>query len=308
MAVSCYPLLKQLRQEFQFDLIDSHFAYPDGYAATWLGRWFEVPVTITLRGTEVRIGTYRIRRGLMLKALERSTRVFAVADSLKNCVSELGAEREKILVVGNGVDTARFYPEPQHEARKKLNLRADAPILITVGGLCERKGFHRVIDVLPRLRQQFHGLQYLVVGGPTPEGDWTEKLHEQVKSLGLEDCVQFLGVMGHDEMRWPLSAADLFVLSTRNEGWANVFLEAMGCGLPVITTDVGGNKEVVSSPSVGCVVPFDDGEALHKALADALDGSWERSNVIAWAKENSWEKRVEVLVGEFQQLTGDSKD
>ena len=97
MAISCYPLLKQLRQEFRFDLIDSHFAYPDGYAATWLGRWFKVPVTITLRGTELRMGTYRIRRRLMLKALERSTRVFAVADSLKNCVSSLGRRERKSL-------------------------------------------------------------------------------------------------------------------------------------------------------------------------------------------------------------------
>jgi teichuronic acid biosynthesis glycosyltransferase TuaC len=79
--------------------------------------------------------------------------------------------------------------------------------------------------------------------------------------------VHFLGALPPDELKWPLSASDVFVLATRNEGWANVFLEAMACGLPVVTTDVGGNAEVVCRDELGSIVPFGDRVALQQAAA-----------------------------------------
>lgn len=77
------------------------------------------------------------------------------------------------------------------------------------------------------------------------------ELEDQVKQLGLDDCVRFLGPIASDELPAVLCAADVFVLATSNEGWANVFLEAMACGLPVVTTNVGGNQEVVCEDSLG---------------------------------------------------------
>lgn len=82
--------------------------------------------------------------------------------------------------------------------------------------------------------------------------------------------------MPPDQLKIPLSAADLFVLATRNEGWANVFLEAMACGLPVVTTDVGGNAEVVCRSELGKLVPFNDQQALCQAIANALEVNWDR--------------------------------
>jgi glycosyltransferase involved in cell wall biosynthesis len=102
----------------------------------------------------------------------------------------------------------------------------------------------------------------------------------------------------------PLSAADVFVLSTRNEGWANVFLEAMACGLPVITTDVGGNAEVVCHPELGTIIPFDDQAALEKALAIAFNQQWDRSKIIAYAQDNTWDSRVGTLIKAFKDITG----
>ena len=186
----------------------------------------------------------------MLAAIRRATRVFAVAESLARDVKHLGVEKE-IPRIGNGVDTKRFFPESREEARRRLNIPDDARVLVTVGGLCERKGFHRVIEVLPAFRERFPTLIYLVVGGPSPEGDWSGRLRAQVEELALQNVVRFLGPVEPDDLRWPLSAADVFVLATSNEGWANVFLEAMACGLPIVTTDVGGNAEVVADSSLG---------------------------------------------------------
>lgn len=304
MAIACLPTLRKLRGEGRLDLLDAHFAYPDGYAASMLGRWLDVRVTVTLRGTEPRHARMLTLRRLVTRALMRAERVFTVASSLKHLAVSLGVPEERVRVVGNGVDIARFSPLPRDQARGALGVGGDAPVLISVGGLVERKGIHRVIDCLGKLRVRHPSLIYLVVGGPCPEGDMTAHLRDQVRRLGLGDCVRFLGPMSPSDLSMPLSAADVFVLATRNEGWANVFLEAMACGLPIVTTDVGGNKEVVSSAELGTVVPFGDGPALVEALDAALVRRWDRETIRAYAAANTWESRVALLVQEFRDLMG----
>lgn len=300
MALGAWPRLRRLKREGRLDLIDAHFAYPDGYAATLLGRWLAVPVTITLRGTEVRHAADPQLQGKVRQALTRARRVFAVSQSLCQIAIRLGIEADKILVVGNGVDLQKFSPMPRAEARRALELSPAAPVLVTVGALVERKGFHRVIELLPALRERFPGLTYLIVGGPSPEGDMSVSLRAQVQALGLEDAVRFLGPLPPEQLRLPLSAANLFVLSTRNEGWANVLLEAMGCGLPVIATDVGGNAEVVASTDLGTIVPFGDQPALRHAIDDALRKPWDVSAIRGHAACNTWDRRTETLLNELK--------
>jgi glycosyltransferase involved in cell wall biosynthesis len=304
MALCCWPLLRRLKREGH-NLIDAHFAYPDGYAAMRLGHWLNLPVAITLRGTEVPMAKSAPHRKLMLAALVGASQVFAVADSLKQHMAALGADESKILVVGNGVDTAVFQPLDKAAARRALGVPEDALALVTVGGLVERKGFHRVIDLLPALRRKYPTLCYLVVGGAGPEGDWSGRLRRQVAELRLEDAVRFLGAMPSAALKEPLSAADVSVLATSNEGWANVILEAMACGLPVVTTDVGGNREVVCRDELGSVVPFGEPEALREALDRALSTDWDRAAIIDYAKANGWDGRVAVLCGEFRRLVGE---
>lgn len=303
MALGSFLTLYRLRKQFQFNIIDAHFAYPDGYAATLLGKWFAVPVTITLRGTEVPQSKRPQIRTRLLQALQNATQVFSVSESLKHHVVELGADAGKIQRIGNGVDTQKFYPVDKQEARQQLELPEDAKIIISVGGLVDRKGFHRVLEVLPALVKQYPNLIYLIVGGPSPEGNISERLRQQVKDLDLVAHVRFLGSLPSDQLKTPLSASDVFVLATANEGWANVFLEAMACGLPVITTDVGGNAEVVNDEALGAIVTFGDHQALHKALSAALEKTWDKTEILKYAKANAWQQRVDKLVVEFKRLS-----
>ena len=303
MALGCLPTMLRLKRSFRFNVIDAHFAYPDGDAGTLLGRWLHVPVTITLRGTEVPLARDPLRRWRMKKALARASRIFSVSDSLKRHAETLGAPGARILTVGNGVDTNKFHRVPRNEARARLGLSEDVPVLVSVGALVERKGFHRVLECLPDLRKRFPDLRYLIVGGASPEGDWSQFLRQRAAELKLDDCVSFLGSMAPEELKKVLSAADVFVLATRNEGWANVFLEAMACGLPVVTTDVGGNAEVVSDPRLGLLVPFGVGDKLTEAIAEALQRNWDRDFIVRNAEANSWDRRVSVLAAEFANIT-----
>lgn len=302
MALGSYRLLRRLRREGKFNVLDAHFAYPDGYAATLLGKWLKVPVTITLRGTEVPHSNNPKLRPLLLRALQGATQLFSVSESLRQHAIALGVEPSRIRVVGNGVDTGKFYPVEKTEARRRLGIPDEAKVLVSIGALVKRKGFHRVIKVLPELLESEPGLHYLVVGGASPEGDSRTELEQQVRELHLEKQVHFLGAMSSEELKWPLSASDVFVLATSNEGWANVFLEAMACGLPVITTDVGGNSEVVSLPELGSIVPFGDQTALREALRNALKVVWDSALIRAYADENTWDTRVACLTGEFTRI------
>jgi len=305
MALGAYPTLRLLRRQGRLDILDAHFCYPDGYAAVTAARWLGIPVTITLRGTEPRHAQDPVLRPLLKSALSGASRIFAVAEALRKVAIDVGVPPEKVRVIGNGVDSHTFRRVDRQGARRVLRLPSDAKVLISVGGLVERKGFHRVIASLPALRVRHPAIHYLVVGGASPEGDWTDRLKAQVKALGLQDCVHFIGPLKPDELKGPLSAADVFVLSTRNEGWANVFLEAMACGLPVVTTDVGGNREVVSQPELGIIVPFDDAIALSTAIDSALTREWNSDAIIEFARTHAWEARVKTLVEEFLSIAND---
>ncbi len=302
MAICSLPVLLNLKRKLAINLIDAHFAYPDGYAASCLGRWLNLPVTVTLRGTELPLSKIPARRQRMLTALSRAARVFSVSESLKGHVVSLGADPAKILVVGNGVDTAKFFQIDKVQARNAFNIAADAQVLISVGGLVDRKGFHRILEILPDLKNKHSRLLYLIVGGASPEGDISARLAAQIEALGLSTDVRFLGAMASDRLHKVLSAADIFVLATANEGWANVFLEAMDCGLPVVTTDVGGNREVVSTSDLGMIVRFGDRQALLDAVDSALSADWNREAIIEYARQHSWDGRVEILLSEFNKL------
>jgi glycosyltransferase involved in cell wall biosynthesis len=122
-----------------------------------------------------------------------------------------------------------------------------------------------------------------------------------VASLGLQQHVHLVGAMPPERLKVPLSAADVFVLATSYEGWANVFLEAMACGLPVLTTRVGGNAEVVNAPAFGILFEFGDRVALAKAIDEALSRDWDRQRIIEFARENTWERRIPQLLAVFDK-------
>ena len=306
MARGSMAVVRRLQREFQPNVIDAHFLFPDGYAAIQVGRALGLPVTITLRGRKDQrlVGT---ERDPMLREAARSAaRLFAVSDSLRRDVGEkLGEPVDRILVVANGVDLEKFQPVERAEARRRLGIAQDAKVIVGVGGLIEGKGFHRVIPLVSGLRAKFPGLVYLIVGGGTTQGDMRASLEALARVDGIADAVRFCGQQLPDELKWYYGAADVFALATTYEGWANVFLEAMACGLPVISTRVGGNEQVVCSPELGELVEFWDAPAFAAAIERALCREWDRAAIIGYARSNTWDRRIDVLEREFRALVNE---
>ncbi|MEP6610063.1 MAG: glycosyltransferase [Burkholderiaceae bacterium] len=303
MALSSFLAVRKMAREHGANVIDAHFGYPDGRAAVLLGKWLKLPVVVTLRGKEQGQSRSNVATALR-RAITGAHRVIAVSAALQALAIEQGANAAQVEVIGNGVDLTRFVAIPRSEARRELGLSlgADAEVLISVGTLVERKGFHRVIECLPQLCTTHPTLHLLVVGGAGPEGDIGRRLKTMVRALGLDDRVHFLGPVSSDRLKVALSAADVFVLATSYEGWANVFLEAMACGLPVVATDVGGNAQVVRDESLGRIVPFGDSVRLRVAIDEALRTSWDRAAIRAYAESNSWDLRVQSLLETYRGL------
>jgi glycosyltransferase involved in cell wall biosynthesis len=305
MALGSYRTIRKLVRRHQLNILDVHFGYPDGYAGLLLGRWLRLPVVLTLRGKEERQA--RMDVGSRLKrAIRGADRLIAVSQALRQIAIDQGVAPEKAVVIGNGIDLDKFRPIDQAKAREMLGLPADAKVIVSVGTLVERKGFHRVIELLPALRKRYPNLHYLIVGGAGPEGDNSRQLRQMASDLALEDCVHFLGPYAPDKLHVPLSASNLFVLATSYEGWANVFLEAMACGLPVVSTKVGGNAQVVNADHLGTLVEFGNASALERAIDDALERTWNYEAIKAYAHSQAWEHRIPPLLEIFESVVGDT--
>lgn len=300
MALASYTTVRRLVRRHSLNLLDVHFGYPDGAAGRLLSRWLRLPMVLTLRGKEERQSRMSVA-GPLKHAVRSADQIVTVSGALGDVAVRLGADRRRVTHVGNGVDLGKFTPVPREQARADLQLPPDARVLVSVGTLVERKGFHRVIECLPELLQRHPGLHYLAVGGAGPEGDMSAKLRALVAELGLTERVHFLGAYPPERLRGPLSAADVFVLATSYEGWANAFLEAMACGLPVVTTRVGGNAEVICTPKLGTLVGFGNRAALTATLDEALSRHWDREHIIEHARENSWDRRIPQLLAVYER-------
>lgn len=299
MALASVPAVRQLiRDGFDFDLIDAHYFYPDGVAAALLATWFGKPFVVTARGSDLNlIAGYRVPRKLIRWAAQRAQGSIGVSQGLVDVLSKLGVPPESRHMFRNGVDLDRFRPLPCELARRELGL-CGAPVLISVGNLVENKGHHLAIDALAQLLPDWPGARLVVVG----DGLQRNALVAQVARLGLQARVQFTGPIANTELfRW-YSAADVLILASSREGWANVVLEAMACGTPVVATQVGAAAEVITSDAVGRLVVERDGPHIAGAVASLLRAGPQRARVRAHAEGFSWRATTEAQLGLFRRI------
>ena len=234
-----------LQAGHRFDMLDAHYAYPDGVAAAWLARRFKLPLTITARGSDItEISVHPLPRRLMRRAFDFADAVITVSAGLRDAVIALGVAPEKVTVLRNGVDLDAFRPVDRAAARAALDL--DGPTLLSVGHLIERKGHALVIEALANLP----GWRLLIVG----DGPKRAELDALARTLGVADRVRLVGPVPHAELSRYYTAADMLVLASEREGWANVLLESMACGTPVLASPIPGNPEVVQERAAGLIL------------------------------------------------------
>jgi glycosyltransferase involved in cell wall biosynthesis len=272
---------KLIASGYDFDLIDAHYFYPDGVAAVMIGSALDKPVVITARGTDINlIPQYPKPRQMILDASRDCAAMITVCAALKDEIISLGGAPNKITALRNGVDLQLFYPEDRQQARRFFDIKGGFAI-VSVGHLIERKGHHLVIKALAKIP----GAELFIAGA----GEEETRLRNLAARLAVESRVHFLGAISQTKLRSLYSAVDCLVLASSREGWANVLLEAMACGTPVVASNVWGTPEVVAAPEAGVLMDERSAEGIVSAIDQLRQELPERAATRQYAEQFSWD-------------------
>ena len=304
IARAVLPLARSIRAEAPIDLIDAQFFFPDGPAAAKLSSALGVPLSIKARGSDISFwGTYDFARSQMLAAALTAKGLLAVSHELAGQMAEMGMEPGKITVHYTGLDRDRFRPFDHPQLRRQLSeelgfaMPANVPLLACVGALIERKGQRIAIEALRDIPEA----RLVLIG----KGEDEARLRALAVSEGAADRVFFAGSIDHDLMPLILSAADVMVLPTASEGLANAWVEALACGTPVVTCDVGGARELIASPIAGRLVAR-TAAAVSAAVNALLGDPPPREAVAALTEHFSWDANAAALAEHYERLVSEA--
>jgi teichuronic acid biosynthesis glycosyltransferase TuaC len=286
MALSVARQLRAFRREgFAFDVIDAYYLYPDGVAAALLGQWFGVPVVLTAFGSDVsQLPQYPLLRRQIAWSLRQASGMTAVCTALADGMRELDPGAE-VAVVLHGVDLALFRPAADRAAgRAEQNIVS--PTLLSVGHLIPRKGHGIAIEALRLLPPETN---LLIVG----QGPLEAELIAQARAQGVADRVRFRGYQPQPKLAALMGAVDALVLCSDREGIANVLLESMACGTPVVATPIWGTPELVEGAPGSVLAAARTPEAIAEGVRQLLATPIDHAAVRRYAERFTWAATAE---------------
>ena len=252
-SFKAYWYSRKLRARKTYNLCHAFFGIPCGFVALLLG----LPYIVSLRGSDIPFYNNRfywmdklVFKKLSKKVWGKAVVVIANSEGLKELAKTTAPDQE-IAVIYNGVDFNEFYPANNKVLNEKIKL-------ISTGRLIERKGYAYLIKALEGNKK----VELTLIG----DGNLKGELNDLAVECGVD--VKIPGMVAHDEIPDYLRNADVFVLPSLNEGMSNSVLEAMACGLPIITTNTGGSKELINGN--GFVINKNSILDLKKALDQYL--------------------------------------
>ena len=242
-----------------FDLV----YFPWVLAAAEYIEFFEslkTPMVISLRGSMINVDPWVSKAENSIKEklrfiFDHDIRVHCVSQDILEEAIHYGLDRKKAVVIRPAVDPAYFTPSIQPSNNPRFRV-------ITTGSLIWRKGYEYALLAVKQLIDASIDAEFHIIG----EGPERQRILFTVNDLGLEERVILHGKLPPDEVRSQLQQSDIFLLSSLSEGISNAVLEAMSCGLPVVTTDCGGMREAVTNGVEGIVVPVRNPDLMAEAL------------------------------------------
>jgi teichuronic acid biosynthesis glycosyltransferase TuaC len=284
-AASIAPALHEYRGKV--DVVLGSWAYPDGFAAICAARMLGVPAVVKLHGSDInQLAKLPGPRAMLRWALPRAAHVVAVSQALATDVIALGVKPDRVSVVMNGVDATRFYPQDRLAARAGLGVSATAQLALYVGNLKPEKGVGELARAWPNVTRHLPHAELAVIGGGPQHDDIVAKAGARAVMLGPQPPAKVA--------QW-MAACDLLVLPSHNEGTPNVVLEALASGRRVVATSVGGIPDLITSPSLGTLVPPNNSAALAEALVSTLPRAYDPAVVAKLGARGGWAASAEAL-------------
>jgi sugar transferase (PEP-CTERM/EpsH1 system associated) len=277
------------------DIVHTHAwgTLVEGLVAARLAR-----VPMVVHGEHGTLQTKRHQLWVQRLAWGRADLVLSVSSRLaERMAREVGFPPARIRTIPNGVDLARFRGRDRDAARRALGISQSALVVGTVGRLVPVKDQRTLVSAAAALHAGLADLQVLLVG----DGPLRNDLTRQIQALGLGAVVRLLGT--RPDVEQVLPALDVFVLPSLSEGMSNTIQEAMGCGLPVVATDVGGARELVIPEDTGLLVPAGDPDALASALISLAQAPAQRGAMGAAARRRAEAVfSLERMIGDYERV------
>lgn len=288
--------VKKLFRQQAFDVIDGHYFYPDGVAIERVAREVNIPFTCTARGTDINlVPQYPKALAMMQNVFTNAAQMITVCQALKDEMLNLGVDDSRITVLRNGVDLELFRPSNnEQQLQLKAKMQIIGPLVVSVGWLIERKGHYLIIEALKDLP----AVNLLIIG----DGPDRNALEQQAHQYGVSQRVTFLGAVDQPTLNNWLKAADALVLASSREGWANVLLESMASGAPVVASRVWGTPEVVQNEEVGVLVERNV-NGIANGIKTLLAKTVNRQVVREYAEQFDWQSTSQGLFNIFKAIT-----
>ena len=222
------------------------------------------PVVISCRGSQVNILPHlpdqeKYINGLRY-TLKKAAAVHCVSAAIQREAQNYGLHPQKSVIIRPAVDPQTFQPPADRPQQARLRC-------LTTGSLIWRKNVETMLMAIKKLLDQGVDTELHILG----RGPMEQNLRFTIEDLGLAERVQMHGRVPPEEVLRHLQGSDIFILSSLSEGISNAVLEAMSCGLPVVTTDCGGMAEAITNGVEGFLVPLRDSEAMARAIAKLAD-------------------------------------
>ena len=236
-------------------------------------------------------GKIRLLHALQSWTCRKADGIIVPSEFLKKVVKGWGILPDKIRLIYNEVDFKKSNLS-QEEARKKIGIPGN--IITSIGRLVPWKGFRLLVKVMPELLKISQFFRLVIIG----DGPDKKLLESMVKNINLDKKVYILGRKSQEEIAIYLAASDMFVLNTGYEGFSHQILEVMTAGVPVITTSVGGNKEIVHQGENGFMIRYNDEFNLVEAIKTLWQDTKLRQRFIEGGEKTAKLFNVDSMYGE----------
>ena len=277
---------KIIQNNFNFDIIHSHFLWPQGYIGVELSKIFKIPHIITLHENMKHYNYIKKNIGMdKINYIFDNTDFFIRVNKkdISFFINE-GINPNKITSIPNGFDDKKFTIIPKENARNKLILSHDKKILFNLARLDDAKGQKYLIDSMKMIIKDYQNV-HCYIGG---NGTLKEVLQKQIIHEGLKEYITLLDYVSEEKINYWMNASDLFVLPSLDEGNPTVMFESLGIGLPFIGTKVGGIPEIITSEDYGLLANPADPKDLSQKIIQGLNKKWDNEKIRSYGKQFTW--------------------
>jgi len=236
-----------------------------------------------------------LRRKIERSVAKRASKIIVPSNYLKKIILMWGINEEKISVIYNGL---KYNQESGNRETIRALLQFEGKLIISAGRLVQWKGFDTLIKIFPYIKKKFNNAKLIIAGSGPDLG----KLQKLIDDKELSNDIALTGALPKEVLLRYIKASDVFVLNTGYEGFSHQLLEVMDVGIPLITTNIGGNPEIIKNGENGLLVGYNDEKELGKSIIKLLSDKKYADKLVLEAKKKVKEFSEERMIKETIKL------